>query len=70
MATKAEEMVTVMVPGRSPKDCTPVPVTINGYRRLVPVNKPVKVPASVAEVLSNRSAMLSKAVEYDAVNAK
>lgn len=65
-----EEMIEIFVPGESPKDKTPIPVTINGYRRLVPVNQRVRVPRAVAEVLEHRAQMLEKAADYDAENGK
>lgn len=72
MATKNtnENMVEVFVPGMGMKDKTPIPVTINGYRYLVPVNQRVSVPKGVADVLEHREAMLAKAAEFDAENAK
>lgn len=57
-----QEMVSVMVPGRNMKDATPIPVTVNGKRWLVPVNRRVDVPKAVAEVLNNRAQMLSIAM--------
>lgn len=66
----AKDMVEVFVPGANMKDKTPIPVTVNGYRYLVPVNQRVLVPKGVAEVLENRERMLEKAAEFDAENAK
>lgn len=63
-------MVEVFVQGNDMKDNTPIPVTINGYRRLVPVNRRVQVPYEVAEVLKHREEMYNKMAEYDAENAK
>lgn len=70
MAGKTEEMVEVFVPGASMKDKEPIPVTVNGYRYLVPVNQRVKVPKVVADIVENRATMLEKAAEFDAENAK
>lgn len=68
--TTDKEMVDVFVPGNDMKDKTPVPVTINGYRYLVPVNQRVSVPKGVAEVLEHRRHMLERAAAFDAENAQ
>lgn len=68
--SESKEMVDVFVPGNDMKDKTPIPVTINGYRYLVPVNQRVSVPKSVAEVLEHRSRMLERAAAFDAENAQ
>lgn len=51
--SESKEMVEVFVPGNDMKDKVPIPVTINGYRYLVPVNQRVSVPKAVAEVLEH-----------------
>jgi len=66
----AKDMVEVFVPGANMKDKTPIPVTHNGYRYLVPVNQRVRVPNGVAEILEHREQMLEKAAAFDAENAK
>lgn len=68
--SESKEMVDVFVPGNDMKDKTPIPVTINGYRYLVPVNQRVSVPKAVAEVLEHRNQMLDRAAAFDADNAK
>ena len=63
-----KDMEEVFISGENPKDKTPIPVIVNGYRYLVPVNQRVKVPRSVAEVLEHRQKIMEQAAAFEAEN--
>ena len=60
--------VTIRLPlSRSEKE--DVYVAVNGKSYLIKRGEPVKVPASVAEVLQRREQMLEEALRYEAEQA-